>query len=63
MYHAYYSYSTVLKIKKFEITNFRLSQWLNVDVDSDLGLLRCVTVVVGDVAGVSEAHAASIFRV
>jgi hypothetical protein len=43
------------------IANFRLSQWLIIHADSVLGLLQHV--VVGDVADVSEVHAASTFRV
>jgi hypothetical protein len=41
--------------------NFGFSPWLVMDVDSVLGVLY--SVVVGDDTVVSEAHAASIFRV
>jgi hypothetical protein len=41
-------------------TDFRLSRWLT-DVNSVLGMLHRVDV--GDVADVSEVHAALIFRV
>jgi hypothetical protein len=43
------------------ITDFRLSWWLIIDVNSVLGLLHFVDV--GNIAGVSEVRAASIFRV
>jgi hypothetical protein len=43
------------------ITDFELPWWLTVDVSSVLGWLYCVAV--GNVANVSEVHAAFIFRV
>jgi hypothetical protein len=42
------------------ITDFRLSRWLIIDVNSLLGLLQHA--VVGNVAVVSVVHALSIFR-
>jgi hypothetical protein len=43
------------------ITDFSVSLWLIIDVNSVLGLLHLV--VVDDVANISELHAASFFRV
>jgi hypothetical protein len=43
------------------ITDFELPWWLTVDASSVLGRLYCVAV--GNVANVSEVHAAFIFRV
>jgi hypothetical protein len=47
--------------KLMDLTDFRLSQWFIVDVDSACGSLHHVDV--GSVAKLSEVHAASIFRV
>jgi hypothetical protein len=44
-----------------QITDFRLSWWLAVDVKSVLQFLRCVAVDNG--ADISELHAVSFFRV
>jgi hypothetical protein len=43
-----------------QITDFRLSWWLAVDVNSVLQFLRCVAVDNG--ADISELHVVSIYR-
>jgi hypothetical protein len=48
-------------LKHLSVTDFRLSLWLLIEVNSVLGLLH--RVVVGDVVDVSEVHAGSIFIV
>jgi hypothetical protein len=44
-----------------EVTDFRLSLWLTVDINSVLGWLY--RLYVSNIADISEAHAASIFSV
>jgi hypothetical protein len=48
----------VLKRKKILITNFRLSLWLFIDVNSVLGLLHHM--VMGNVADASEVHVSNL---